>query len=568
MKTITKFISLMVISAITILIPTTSFAQNYKESLKYKHNETPSDTYVPMLPKDTKTSPAYHYRSSNFYTTQVNINQLGNNILGDAANEPSIAIDPTNPDNIVIGWRQFDNVISNFRQAGNSYSTDGGQTWTSPDPIEQGIFRSDPVLDTDAEGNFYYNSLTKDAMSNYWCDVFKSEDGGVTWDNGTYAYGGDKQWMVIDKTEGIGNGNIYEFWNSSYSSCYPGSYTRSTNGGDDYDDCDGVPGDPIWGTLAVGPDGELYTVGAYNNNGLTVTKSENANDPSQQTVWENSIFVNMLGGLSGWKPINPSGLLGQAYIDVDKSDGASRGNVYVLAAVLRTNGDPGDVMFSRSTDGGQTWNNPIRINDDPTEDICQWLGTMSVAPNGRIDAVWLDTRNAPSNNIYMSELYYSFSVDQGLTWSINEKLSAAFDPHVGWPNQEKMGDYFHMISDDDGAHLAWANTLNNEQDVYYGYITPWFVGVSENSSENLVFINYPNPISTKTTLSYKVSKTNNVKITIFNTQGNIVDELIEEQQNPGNYNFDYNASKLANGIYFCRLTVGTNSETIKLTKIN
>jgi hypothetical protein len=64
--------------------------------------------------------------------------------------------------------------------------------------------------------------------------------------------------MRIDRTGGIGNGNIYEFWNLSFSSCYPGSYTRSTDGGDSYDDCDGVPGNPIWGTIAVGPDGELY----------------------------------------------------------------------------------------------------------------------------------------------------------------------------------------------------------------------------------------------------------------------------------------------------------------------
>jgi hypothetical protein len=42
---------------------------------------------------------------------------FGQNILGDADNEPSIAVSPTNPLNMVIGWRQFDNVTSNFRTA-------------------------------------------------------------------------------------------------------------------------------------------------------------------------------------------------------------------------------------------------------------------------------------------------------------------------------------------------------------------------------------------------------------------------------------------------------------------
>jgi len=59
---------------------------------------------------------------------QVNVNDLGENIPGDAANEPSVAVDPTNPNNLVIGWRQFDNVASNFRQAGYAYSHDAVAT--------------------------------------------------------------------------------------------------------------------------------------------------------------------------------------------------------------------------------------------------------------------------------------------------------------------------------------------------------------------------------------------------------------------------------------------------------
>ena len=62
---------------------------------------------------------------------QVNVNSLGQNIVGDAANEPSIVVDPTNPNRMAIGWRQFNTVASNFRQAGVAYTTDGGQTWTA-----------------------------------------------------------------------------------------------------------------------------------------------------------------------------------------------------------------------------------------------------------------------------------------------------------------------------------------------------------------------------------------------------------------------------------------------------
>jgi hypothetical protein len=94
---------------------------------------------------------------------------------------------------------------------------------------------------------------------------------------------------------------------------------------------------------------------------------------------------------------------------------------------------------------------------------------MSVAPNGRIDVVWLDTRDNPGT--YLSSLYYSNSYDGGVTWSPNERLSDDFDPHVGWPSQNKMGDYFDMISEVNGAHLAWAATFTGGQDVYYSFIT-------------------------------------------------------------------------------------------------
>ena len=119
----------------------------------------------------------------------------------------------------------------------------------------------------------------------------------------------------------------------------------------------------------------------------------------------------------------------------------------MLCSVVRnSNPDPLDVMFARSTNGGSTWSNPIRVNDDLSISNWQWLGTMSVAPNGRIDAIWLDTRNDPGG--YDSELFYAYSDDGGATFSPNVVLSPPFDPHVGWPQQNKMGDYFHMRSDD------------------------------------------------------------------------------------------------------------------------
>jgi hypothetical protein len=90
---------------------------------------------------------------------------------------------------------------------------------------------------------------------------------------------------------------------------------------------------------------------------------------------------------------------------------------------------------------------------------------MAVAPHGRIDVVFNDTRNTGLERY--SELYYTYSYDAGRTWSRNEPVSRLFDSWVGWPNQNKLGDYYDMISDDAGVNIAYAATFNGEQDVYF-----------------------------------------------------------------------------------------------------
>ena len=125
---ITKF---MAVAGISLMLPAVSFNQDLKipEAAKpYMHKEVPDDPYLPNPYGNKKTTPGRSFRGAGIFTTQVNVNQNGENIVKDAANEPSIGVDPTNPDRMVIGWRQFDNVFSNFRQAGYAYSTDAGQT--------------------------------------------------------------------------------------------------------------------------------------------------------------------------------------------------------------------------------------------------------------------------------------------------------------------------------------------------------------------------------------------------------------------------------------------------------
>ncbi|MGB0949313.1 MAG: sialidase family protein, partial [Marinirhabdus sp.] len=456
----------------TFVLSFTVLGQKAYQDLKGKlPAETVDDPYQYVDRASMPKSAAYNVRDNvqdvEYITRQVNIDGAGNNILNDAGNEPSIAIDPTNPNRIVIGWRQFDVISSNFRQAGYGYSTDGGLTWAFPGPLTPGTFRSDPVLDYDVAGNFYYNSL----QDTFNCDVFAIRNGGTVWGPPVPAQGGDKQWMRIDRSDGTGPGHNYSYWNRSFSVC-SGAFTRSTNEANSFENCVEIIGSPFWGTLAVNTTGDLFLTGTTAA-GISIIKSTNAKDPGQTVMFDSTTPVNLDGDLNVGQPINPQGLIGQTWVDVDMSTGPGRDNVYVLASVERFSvADPADVMFAKSTDGGATFLPPVRINTDTEgNDAYQWFGTMSVAPNGRIDVIWLDTRDAPSGT-FASVLYYSFSEDQGSTWSDNLAISEPFDPTIGYPQQSKMGDYFDMKSSEDFAHVAWCATFTGGQDVYYTKISP------------------------------------------------------------------------------------------------
>ena len=389
-----------------------------------------------------------------FESIQVNTDASGCNIVGDAANEPSIAVDRTDPRRIVIGWRQFDTVTSDFRQAGWAYSHDGGHSWTFPGALEPGMFGSDPVLASGPNGGIYYLSISFESTS-----VFRSRDGGVTWRVTRLAPGLlDKPWMTIDLTDGVGRGNIYV--------SNGGPLLRSTNAGESFDRFASRDRSSRI-TLAVDSIGSLYVSNSVGSGG--VTRILDAKDPNVTPTFGTIVPVGFPGGIPRTGPPN-NGLITQAWVAADHSDGPTRGNLYFLS----TDGlGASDIRFSKSTDGGDTWSESVRVNDDPINNgAWQWFGMMSVAPNGRIDAVWNDTRNSGDSGI--SELYYARSFDAGETWSKNVPVSHSFNAFVGGPiGSSKLGDYYHMVSDNFGVNVAYAATFNNEQDVYFLRIGPF-----------------------------------------------------------------------------------------------
>ena len=416
----------------------------------------------------TGRSPGMISRYDTFTSYQVNVDSNGHNITGDAANEPSICLDPTNGNKMTIGWRQFNTVSSNFRQGGWGYTTNGGTSWTFPGVLENNVFRSDPVLNSNETGTFFYLSL----LQSFCDDMWRSLNSGQSWtrlppEGG--GGGGDKQWFTIDKTNSTGHGFQYQAW-STAATCSGGQFSRSTDGGVTWMNPISIPNSPIWGTPDVDSNGNLFLGGESNT--FWCLRSSNAKNGGVTPSFDQTTAVNLGGDLDFGDLINPGGLAGQLFLAVDRSGGSTNNNVYMLASVQPTGFNSGtDVMFARSTNGGLSFSAPHRINDDPiNHNKWHWLGTLSVAPNGRIDAVWLDTRNAANNTD--SQLFYSYSVDGGNTWSLNVAVSNSFNPSIGYPNQNKMGDYITIVSDNTGGNVAYAATFNNEEDIYYVRVSP------------------------------------------------------------------------------------------------
>jgi hypothetical protein len=416
-----------------------------------------------------------------FISYQVNVDANGQNIIGDAANECPIAVDPTDGNKMVIAWRQFNDVSSNFRQGGWGYTTDGGIHWTFPGVLENGVFRSDPVTGSNEIGNFFYLSLQSNQQQSFFCDdMWRSTNGGQFWvllSGEQGAGGGDKEWFTIDKTNGPGHGFQYQSDDGIYCSGGGVQFQRSTDGGVTWQTPINIPNSPIYGTLDVDTNGNLFVGGWSGGTTFQCVRSSNAQIGNQTPTFDQVTPVNM-GGSIGGGGINPAGLTGMLFLAIDRSGGPTNNNIYMLASVVPPGRNTTDVMFVRSTDGGLTFSAPHRINDDPVNPSkWHWFGTFSVAPNGRLDAVWYDTRNAANNTD--SQLFYSYSTDGGVTWSPNVAVSAAFNPFEGYPNQNKIGDYITIVSDSTGGNVAYAATFNfnpnrgqHEEDVYYVRVSP------------------------------------------------------------------------------------------------
>ncbi len=80
--------------------------------------------------------------------------------------------------------------------------------------------------------------------------------------------------------------------------------------------------------------------------------------------------------------------------------------------------------------------------------------------------------------------------------------------------------------------------------------------------------NYPNPFNSTTNIQFKLPKSGNVTVSIYNSLGQLVDTLVNDNLKEGLHSYQWNAKKYQHGIYSCKIQFDNQFSTIKMILIN
>ncbi|MGH9129573.1 MAG: sialidase family protein [Acidimicrobiales bacterium] len=218
--------------------------------------------------------------------------------------------------------------------------------------------------------------------------------------------------------------------------------------------------------LAVGKDGAVYAFGFENlpmsapSNAKTAVLMFKSTDHGK--TWTTST-VNAGNLSSGLMEAAISPLNGDVYVVWDGNNAMSA--VSMQNASNQTN----QVYEATSTDGGKTWSPARNVGDANMRNKAdEYYGGISVAPNGRVDVAWYDFRNDPvhpqGQYEQFANIYYSYSTNNGATWSTNLRASdRSMDTSLGVTFPYFAIGQVGVASTDNAAYITWGDPRNSNQ---------------------------------------------------------------------------------------------------------
>lgn len=123
-----------------------------------------------------------------------------------------------------------------------------------------------------------------------------------------------------------------------------------------------------------------------------------------------------------------------------------------------------------------------------------------------------------------------------------------------------------------GIYLLHCHNLEHEDDGMMLNIRIDERTKVENDKQNPesfeLYQNYPNPFNSSTTIKYKLNQPeNSVRISIYDNNGKLIENIFEGNKSAGTYYFNWNASKYSTGSYYLNLNVNGVEKSIKLIYI-
>ncbi|MDC0644233.1 glycoside hydrolase [Crocinitomicaceae bacterium] len=385
--------------------------------------------------------------------------------------EPSIDIDPNNPNNIAVG-----SILDGYH-----YSEDSGKTWKA-ERLESpyGVY-GDPVLKFNGKGNIFYLHLSSYNKTSHLDRIVcqrandlkgKFNEGSYSKPNGSKVQ--DKHWIVIDPE----TDEIYMTWtqfdaynstNSKDSSFI--HFAKSSDDGETWTDPvrisikggDCLDGDDtVEGAMpALGKEGMLYTVWS-GPHGLILRSSADRGQtwsPTEQILFKHE---------GGWTIDVPdfyrsNGL--PVFISDHNPDSRFYGNLYLNWAIEDEETGRTSVLFSKSEDNGESWSSPVQVHKDSSE-YNHFLTWMTVDPsNGNLhfvyyrksrkskatDVVWASSKNGGES--FVEEVISEQSFEPSGTVFFGDYLNIAAVDNVVRPVWPRM---------DNGKITLWTALINFE----------------------------------------------------------------------------------------------------------
>ncbi|MGH9277202.1 MAG: cell wall-binding repeat-containing protein, partial [Acidimicrobiales bacterium] len=375
---------------------------------------------------------------------------------------PGMAVDPADPKHVVLIDEDFLAGQCDFHT-----SYDAGKTWTSGHLTAPADFADPPCFTFDSGGYAHYNkSVVFGTGQNVYTTfashrgeqqrpetgkaagegdsviVNRSTDGGKTFQRGVVAIEGAKDSRPFIIRPGIavqprpqGDKLYVVGWyvvNPLNMGASGGQGDRRAVVASSED------GGATWSrpVEAQGPDEKVREIAppVVGTDGAVYIAWRNRDDPA--TAPHPIVVAKSTDGGTTWTrapigdvgpaPTNvpaPAGTSGYPRMAVDPRSGA----LYIVYVGFNF-GDL-DVVFQRSTDGGTTWSAPKRVNDDPANNgVRQLTPQVFVAPNARVDVIWMDTRATLPSPIVprpagLGDIYYASSSDGGNTFSSGRRIT-------------------------------------------------------------------------------------------------------------------------------------------------